>query len=364
MIIITSLMIILNIISWISSGFSDFYAEYIFHALSGLITPLTGAVPFSLGEVMIIIGIAMIVIGLPLVAVLVIARRESRRKTLRMSGLIYGWVLIFILFSETMNCFIMYHTTEFSDKYNGGAGSEGFTAEQLTKLCIETIENANFLAEQVNRDAQGNMILPENMDDLAEEAMLNIADDYSMLRGKYPKAKRIISSVLMTQFELQGIYFPFSLEANYNSQLCPARVPSTVCHELSHLKGYIREDEAGFLAYRACIASDSPEMQYSGYISAMNYLFSAVRSNTDSETTARIYSMISDKVRADNKFVSDEYRQYIEEKAVISSETAAKVSDKAMETTLKLNGISDGKKSYSRMVDLLLEYYYCVLPAA
>ena len=34
----------------------------------------------------------------------------------------------------------------------------------------------------------------------------------------------------------------------------------------------------------------------------------------------------------------------------------AAVSDAAMEASLKMNGVADGKKSYGRMVDLLLNY--------
>lgn len=29
-----------------------------------------------------------------------------------------------------------------------------------------------------------------------------------------------------------------------------------------------------------------------------------------------------------------------------------------METSLKLNGVEDGKRSYGRMVDLLLDWYF------
>ena len=45
---------------------------------------------------------------------------------------------------------------------------------------------------------------------------------------------------------------------------------------------------------------------------------------------------------------------------VISTKTVSAVSNKAMEASLKLNGIPDGKKSYGRMVNLLLEYHYCI----
>ena len=68
--------------------------------------------------------------------------------------------------------------------------------------------------------------------------------------------------------------------------------------------------------------------------------------------------MISDQVRADNKFVTDEYREKLDSVTLFKTETVSKASDKAMETSLRINGVSDGKRSYTRMVDLLLDYYY------
>lgn len=46
------------------------------------------------------------------------------------------------------------------------------------------------------------------------------------------------------------------MEANYNRQMYVANVPATLCHELSHLKGVILEDEANFLGYLACVSSE------------------------------------------------------------------------------------------------------------
>jgi hypothetical protein len=131
-------------------------------------------------------------------------------------------------------------------------------------------------------------------------------------------------------------------------------------HELSHLKGFIREDEAGFTAYLACLEAEEPEVRYSGYISASNYLLSACRRSLPYEEYYRLCTLISPAVREDNTFVSDEYLEYIKSKAVIPTETTQAVSTKAIDTTLKVGGVSDGSQSYGRMVDLLLEYRFCV----
>ncbi len=356
MLIVTAVMITLNALSWLCIPLTDFYAD-IFAHVSGMLSLVTGILPFSLGEIMIALGILLVIAAVFIFPFCLIAKKHRLAKR---ASIFYCWVLIFILTSETMNCFMLYHTTEFSDRFHNGAGSEGFTTEQLADMCRETILSANTLSLEVSRDSEGNVAVPENMQELAEISMNRISADYPQLAGSYPTPKKITFSMLMTQLNLQGIYFPFSLEANYNRELSPARVPCTVLHELSHLRGFIREDEACFIAYRACIASDSAELRYSGYLSAMNYLLNAAYGNVDSETYSELCAIISPQVRRDNIFVSEEFKKKIEEKAVLPTETVSAVSDAAMETTLKLNGVSDGKKSYGRMVNLLLEYHYYV----
>jgi hypothetical protein len=70
---------------------------------------------------------------------------------------------------------------------------------------------------------------------------------------------------------LTGIYSPFTIEANYNGDMTDYNIPFTLCHELSHLRGFMQEEEANFIAFLACIYSDQMEFQYSGYLSAWIY---------------------------------------------------------------------------------------------
>ena len=59
----------------------------------------------------------------------------------------------------------------------------------------------------------------------------------------------------------------------------------------------------------------------------------------------------------DNIFLTEEEWDRIEDKAILDTETVDEVSDAFTETTLKINGVSDGMISYSRVVKLLLQYY-------
>ena len=62
-------------------------------------------------------------------------------------------------------------------------------------------------------------------------------------------------------------------------------------------------------------------------------------------------------MRKDKVFLTPEAWAKVEEKAVISTKTVSKASNAFVEANLNLNGIADGMVSYSRVVELLLEYY-------
>ena len=162
----------------------------------------------------------------------------------------------------------------------------------------------------------------------------------------------------MCQQYMQGYYFPFSMEANYNDVMYIMNKPAAFCHELAHLKGYIYEDEANFIGFLACILSDDIVFQYSGYLSVLYYLdndfYEAVGGDLD-----RYYAQerILPQVHTDNIFVKQEEWDRINGEALLDTEIVEAASDSFTEATLKLNGVEDGMISYSRVVELLLRYY-------
>ncbi|MCI5751495.1 MAG: DUF3810 domain-containing protein [Oscillospiraceae bacterium] len=362
-----ALCAVLNILAWISTGFADFYTDNIFVYISVPFSFLTSLLPFSFGEILIIIGILIVLIGIPTEIIFLIKYRKNREKRSRLlkgSALFLCWVIFYILLTETLNCFIQYHCTTFSDKYYpeyAEQAAQGYTVEQLTELCDYIIDNANELSEQVERDENGEIIIPENAAELAGEYVRALAEEYPRFGGWYTVPKDIACSRTMSKLNLQGIYFPFTMEANINKDMRPSRKPVTMCHELAHTKGFILEDEAGFISYLACINSGDALFMYSGYLCALNYSVNQLFRYVSEEEKIRIAQKIGRTVYYDNTFLTEEYKASLEKDKIIKTETAAKVSDKAMTASLKLNGVSDGKQSYSRIVDLLLEYYYYVM---
>jgi len=60
-------------------------------------------------------------------------------------------------------------------------------------------------------------------------------------------------------------------------------------------------------------------------------------------------------------FLTNESWEQVERRAVLSTETVRQAADTFLDTTLTLNGVTDGTVSYSRVVRLLLQYYDGIL---
>ena len=347
--------IILNIVAWLSKGFCDWYGENILPIWYNAFGRPIALLPFSLGEIMIMLFIIVILLTPPSLIVLLIVLKRRRRLVLKIYGLVWIWILAFIVLTETLNCFIIYHRSTFGETY--GIETAQHTTGELVELCDYLTVRTNELSAQVTRDGDGKFVLTADLDETAKRSMAALGEEFPQLSGYYVTPKPIINSYFMSQQYLMGIYFPFSLEANYNYQMYPSNLPETVCHELAHTKGFMLEDEANFIAYLACDRSDNVEYRYSGNLRALKYVLSEVKDNCSDEEIDRIYSALANEVLIDIKGNSDYWKSVQEsDEGLLPSKTVAAVSDAAMEASLKMNGVSDGKKSYGRMVDLLLNY--------
>ncbi len=349
-------MLLLNLVAWCSTTFSDWYANRIFPKISCIFSFVWGWVPFSVGEVMIALAILLTLVGLIAWIVCMVIRHGKRWNSTCFWGRIAGWLLTLILVTETCNCFILYHATPFSEAY---FDVREYTGQELLTLYTDLLETANELSEQVARDADGNFVLQDDLYETAQAAMQTLGDTYPIFQGNYPQPKAIHASYLMSLMRLDGIYFPFSLEANYNDDMLDINLPDTVCHELTHLRGRLREDEAGFLAFLACIESDSIDFQYSGVIAALEYIQNALVTR-DISGKENAMAQRSDGVLQDMfAFLPENYWEEKQETVpvLVATETVQAISDTAIDTTLKLNGIDDGKQSYSEFVTLLLAYW-------
>jgi len=147
---------------------------------------------------------------------------------------------------------------------------------------------------------------------------------------------------------IAGIYVPFTFEATFNADMPHANIPHTMLHELAHFKGFMREDEANFIAYLASREMDSPAFRYSGVMLALihtgNALFAA-----DRDLYFELSGGLNDGVWRDFDYNRAYWQQF--------EGRVAEVATAMNDVYLRHNRQEDGVRSYGRMVDLLLADY-------
>lgn len=364
---IWGIIIIINVLAWNSTAFCDWFIANIFPICVACYGRITSLFSFSVGEIMLIMAVVLLVflffigIGAGICKIVYIIKGNRKKKLPKwMRGYCFGVLIIFTCVGVIMtsNCFVLYHGSTFPEKYMEKTLEKTYKLSELTELRNMVVSECNRLSKLVERDEHGNVIYSGNIEEQAIEEMKRLGETYPQLAGFYPNPKGFTFSGFFSQQKMMGYYFPFSMEANYNTKMYVTNMPSTICHELSHVKGFIQEDEANFISYLACIGSEDIFFQYSGYLSVLYYLdndyYEAIDEN---KAIYKSQVRISSQVRADKVFLTPQAWEEVEKKAVVSTKTVSKVSEKIVETNLTLNGVTDGTVSYGRVVELLLEYY-------
>lgn len=334
------LTILLLMLSSRVHGFADWYSDTVYIAIAEFGSHIFGIVPFSVSELLLYVFILIF-----LWKAVHFIYNKSKLDFFRFASgcILTASILLFIYVS---NCGINYHKTSFSEKT--GIHLEEYSIEQLSEVCMYLTDSVNTYADLVKRDEYGVMVHCGNVQQSARNAMENLSSEYPMLAGYYPKPKYLFFPWILSVQKITGIYSPFTVEANYNNAVTDYNVPFSACHELSHLRGYMQEEEANFIAYLACVKSDEIDFRYSGslrgWISCMNMLY-----RLDSENWTAIRENLHPAAEADlkaNRVFWDTYDGKI-------AEYAEKVNDQY----LKANGQIDGVQSYGRMADLIVSYY-------
>ncbi|MBP5159993.1 MAG: DUF3810 domain-containing protein [Lachnospiraceae bacterium] len=176
--------------------------------------------------------------------------------------------------------------------------------------------------------------------------MTSLGERIDVLSGSYPIPKSLVLSRGLSHLNITGFFFPFTVEANVNTDIPDYSTAFVMCHELSHTKGFMREDEANFIGCVACEESDNDLLAYSGYMEAL-----ILSGNALYKSDPKLYDEVRPYYREGVlRDLEDNSRYWAEFKDTKASEIGEKMND----TYLKANAQSDGIKSYGRAVDLLL----------
>ena len=342
----------LLILSRGADWFGEWYATHIFPVFPVIIGGAVSILPFSLLEILIYIAAALILVWILYFLFLVIFPKRRRMapaalfKAARV--LLFFVCAVFMIFELT--CGVNYERDSFADIT--GRQIKDSSKDELRGLCELLIVDVTEILEEIESEEEETVSPVKTGAGLKREArdsMKRLGEGLQELAGYYPNPKPVVRSESMSKLGLTGIYSPFTVEANYNKDIPGFLKPYTMCHELAHLKGFMREDEAGFIAYLACRESPDPGFRYSGAMNALMYALPAYRKEAAEDEYVLLIETVPEKAMLDFH-MNNEYWERFRGRGTA-------IANKANDAYLKANSQSGGVKSYGGMVGLLLAEY-------
>ena len=339
------LSLIIYAIGLASPVFADFFNRYISSGVRATTATLTGWIPFSLAETLLLF-LPVIVVALVVYAVRF--RCDSWRTVFVYVGEICALVAFLVsLFIWSFG--MAYQGTGLEDKLD--LDRRDVSVEELEETALILVEHVNALADQINFRSSDFSVMPYSLSELNDKLLVayrKVDDEIPYLQTLNSRLKPVINSELMSHAHITGVYTYFTGEANLNMVFPDYTIPYTAAHELAHQRGIAREDEANFIAFLVCIASDDPYIQYSGYLNMFEYVVSALNT-VDTARNQAVFGELDRRAYYEEVSYAEFYAKYRHSKV-------STVSNVVNDTYLKLQG-TPGAKSYGMVVDLAVAYY-------
>ena len=326
----------------------DMVYPYVTRTVQGFLAQWSAPVSFCLWQM------AAVLLGVLVIAaiVVIIVMKWNPIRWL-------GWGL------AAASVFYLLHTLVFGLNYYAGPLAEDirlevrqYSVEELADAAVYYRNKANFLAQNVKRDTNGDVAF----DDFATLALkaengfdnLVYKHNYPIFAGTTIPVKELGWADMYTSMGITGVTMGITGEAAVNPQIPAVSIPFTMCHEMAHRMSIATERDANFAGFLACMANEDVQYQYSGYFMAYRYCYNSLLSANTYEASAAA-ARVASEVNTQLKHDMDAYNQLF---ASRRSETATKVADTANNTYLKASGDTSGIRSYGEVTDLLVSWHY------
>ncbi len=348
--LLAPLGLILTLAARVDSGWVErIHAKYVYPFFANSLGWLLSLVPFSVLEILILLlGVGAVFYVVWVIAGICRHRAAWKNRLYRFGLNVLAAVSVvylgFVLFMG-----LNYYRTSIT-KYLDLQVQKS-TKEELYDLCELLVNDCNFYREQLQEDENGVVLLMDGgfyeTADSARDAYAALEKELPVLSAANVRNKPLLTSKLFSMTLTTGIYIPF--ESGINVDVPAYTIPATMCHELTHFRGFMRENEANFLAYLACMESERADFRYSGSLLAFEYAFNALY-DEDLELARKIAALCDEGLIRDIR-AEDEYWETYRHTVV------SEMSGEIYEGYLQSNNQESGLKSYGEMIDLLLAYY-------
>ena len=313
---------------WVQS----LYGQSIYPKIAAVNHFLWSKLPFSIGDLGYAIGILLIFI------------RLKRFKFKRHIGLVLAAVFIIIsLFYVSWGMHYFKTPLRVSRKLPAT-----ISVEHLKETTQHYTYTLTALHQQINPDPATAVVTPLETDALL--ALATSTMEHSSLRPSkiHGKAKATLFPTLLSYMGFGGYLNPFTHEAQVNTLQPKLRVLTTAFHEIAHQWGIAAEDEANYISIKATTASEVAMVRYAGHLLAFQHLINSLY-RADAQQAKAVMDNLPEGILENIREVRAFWGKYQNPFEV--------VFERSYDQYLKANQQQAGIKSYSLVVDLLVDDY-------
>ena len=331
-------IIFLKIIAFFPNVVEQFYSNGLYVWISKISRTTLGTIPFSVGDILYGIGIVSLLLSL-----WKIRKTNWKDQLLKITSTIsVGYFLFHFLWA------LNYYRVPLFEKMNI---QREYTKDDLLVFTEKLILKTNAVQFEITKNKNLKVTNRYSQDSIFKITQLgydNLAKQYPFFKYQNRSIKKSLFSLPLTYMGFGGYLNPFTNESQVNYKLPMYGFPNVVCHEMAHQLGFASESECNFIGFLACIKNDDLYFQYSAYSNALRYCMANI--GMKDETKFKILkAKINPGIIAnykDSDVFWEQYDTFID-----------KGFHAFYDQFLKFNQQEDGMESYSKYVDLLINYY-------
>ena len=333
-------ILFLKVIAYYPNVVERFYSNGLYDYVSKFSRTLFGRIPFSVGDIFYSILILWILKCIWKV-------RKSWKiswKNNLLSVLSFVSVLYFAF--HILWAFNYYRVPLF-EKINI---KRAYSEQDLIEFTDKLIAKTNTIHFQITKDKNVKVVVPYSQDSIfkmSQNGYDNLAKEYPFFKYEIPSRKKSLFSLPLTYMGFGGYLNPFTNEAQVNYKVPMNGFAMVVNHEMAHQMGYASESECNFIGFLASVKNDDLYFKYAAYTLALKYSLRNIEALKGKK--AKIYF---DKINVgilenfkDDKLFWERYHTFIDSGFEVF-----------YDTFLKMNQQQDGMESYSKFIDLLVNF--------
>ncbi len=334
-------IIFLKIIAFFPEVVERFYSNGLYIFISKISRIILGKIPFSIGDILYGIVIVYILISIWKTGKSwSISWKDSVLKILNFLSIAY--FLFHILWA------LNYYRVPLFEKMNI---QREYTDADLVAFTEKLIIKTNSVQVEITQGKNLKVTNPYSQDvvfKMTQNGYSTLAHEYPFFNYQTPSIKKSLFSLPLTYMGFGGYLNPFTNEAQVNDKLPMYGFPNVVCHEMAHQMGFASESECNFIGFLAGIKNEDLYFQYSGYSFALRYCMANIAMKDEAK-----FKVLKAKI---NPGIITNYKE-----SELFWEQYDTFIDKGFhafyDQFLKMNQQKEGMESYSKFVNLLINYY-------